>query len=319
MKELVIKSDEQRGVEVITLLELLGGKNVYKYGGDCSDKYYHLNSDYMITVTESPYNSDKFKAYTLDEFWTEFPYKDGDKVINSKLNTKAEVIRMLWNEYNECVMYMCKDISNGEKYCLFAEEMIPIETNTKDVSINIAEILKDAQKGTKLYSPIVGDVYINDVNKKYVNVMAQDGTNWGFTFEGKLSTCSINENAECLLFPSKENRDWSTFKVEPGFPTTYKKCNLFLNRNEIKESNNKIETLKCLIVCRNVWWKVDNDWKPNWSNNNEEKSTIALISNKICACESYKSHHILAFRTSTIRNKFLETFKDLIEECKEFI
>lgn len=76
--------------------------------------------------------------------------------------------------------------------------------------INIAEILKDCPKGTELYSPICGkcnfsfiqfaDSIIKVSNKTGVYSFAKDGT----------YTRAID--AECLLFPSKDNRDWSTFR-----------------------------------------------------------------------------------------------------------
>lgn len=37
-----------------------------------------------------------------------------------------------------------------------------------------------------------------------------DGIDYYFNSDG---TYTENEGAECVLFPSKENRDWSTFKV----------------------------------------------------------------------------------------------------------
>lgn len=76
--------------------------------------------------------------------------------------------------------------------------------------LNIAKILEDCPKGTELYSPICGkcnfsfiqfaDSIIKVSNKTGVYSFAKDGT----------YTKAID--AECLLFPSKDNRDWSTFQ-----------------------------------------------------------------------------------------------------------
>ncbi len=79
--------------------------------------------------------------------------------------------------------------------------------------MNIAEILKDCPKGTKLYSPIFGDVFFhgaNDSEEYPILVKSTNGYYSTFTSEGKLYK---EHNGECMLFPSKENRDWTTFKT----------------------------------------------------------------------------------------------------------
>lgn len=80
--------------------------------------------------------------------------------------------------------------------------------------MDIAKILKDCPKGTKLYSPYCGEcelVCVTDNNgisikcEYFTHICFKDG--------------SFLSNGECLLFPSKENRDWSKFqkRVEPKF------------------------------------------------------------------------------------------------------
>lgn len=79
--------------------------------------------------------------------------------------------------------------------------------------INIAEILRNKPSDIKLYSPIFGDCtycYIHDETsdicvKKQCKVMIY------FNFEGLYDTAG-----ECLLFPSKEMRDWSKFAWKKG-------------------------------------------------------------------------------------------------------
>ena len=81
--------------------------------------------------------------------------------------------------------------------------------------MNIAEILKNAPKGTKLYSPIYGEVILWRVNSPDEIIIhwaigaASDGYNTAF-FRKDGRVC---ENGECLLFPSKEQRDWTKFRV----------------------------------------------------------------------------------------------------------
>lgn len=80
--------------------------------------------------------------------------------------------------------------------------------------MNIAEILKGCPKGTKLYSPIVGEVVLTDINLNTsfpVETLDSKGSTLIFTKEGHFYIGT--PDAECMLFPSKDNRDWSTFKI----------------------------------------------------------------------------------------------------------
>ena len=78
-------------------------------------------------------------------------------------------------------------------------------------NLDLVEILKDAPEGTKLYCVLLGDVTFAkiDESEKYPIILSNDMT---IARDGKY----YNEypNGECVLFPSKDNRDWSTFKVK---------------------------------------------------------------------------------------------------------
>lgn len=73
--------------------------------------------------------------------------------------------------------------------------------------INIAEILKDCPKGTELYSPIFGEGTLHKVTDRiHVNFQTEHN-NKCFDVWGKYS-----KGGECILFPSKDQRDWSKFR-----------------------------------------------------------------------------------------------------------
>lgn len=80
--------------------------------------------------------------------------------------------------------------------------------------LNLVEILKDCPKGTKLYSPLVGEVEFEgiDADNNYpIDTLYDNGNSiLSFTKEGLYYVNAVN--AECLLFPSKDQRDWSKFK-----------------------------------------------------------------------------------------------------------
>ena len=77
--------------------------------------------------------------------------------------------------------------------------------------LNLCEILKDCPTGTKYWSPVWGDVtfvQINDVGVFPIVLSAKSFSNISLRSNGKMY--DIKE-AECLLYPSKYQRDWSKF------------------------------------------------------------------------------------------------------------
>lgn len=79
--------------------------------------------------------------------------------------------------------------------------------------INIAEILRDCPKGTKLYSPLFGTVTLEccDINSKDypIRTTLHNGSCTSFSPHGTFLRGF--ESAETVLFPSSEIRDWSKF------------------------------------------------------------------------------------------------------------
>lgn len=72
--------------------------------------------------------------------------------------------------------------------------------------MNIAEILKYCPKGTELYSTVFGEVELfgvnNDliyINTPYITFLFSDG--------------KYKEKGECILFPSKDQRNWNKFRL----------------------------------------------------------------------------------------------------------
>ena len=80
-------------------------------------------------------------------------------------------------------------------------------------NIDLTKILKDCPKGTKLYSTIFGEVefvrvYQDDSVNFIVEIKLSSGAIDSVTADGRY--CSIYAG-ECILFPSKDQRDWSKF------------------------------------------------------------------------------------------------------------
>lgn len=76
-------------------------------------------------------------------------------------------------------------------------------------NINLCQILKDCPKGTKLWSPIWGDITFETIN-------AFDGLVYVLKHKGVhiiLDNGKFDADGECIIFPSKDQRDWSKFKA----------------------------------------------------------------------------------------------------------
>ena len=80
-------------------------------------------------------------------------------------------------------------------------------------NLNLVEILKDCPKGTKLYSSVFGSVELDhiDIRANYPIVIRLKDLDVRecLTTEGTLFT---EYDGECILFPSRDQRDWSKFE-----------------------------------------------------------------------------------------------------------
>lgn len=91
-------------------------------------------------------------------------------------------------------------------------------------NLNLVEILKDCPEGTKLYSTVFGEVKLKEIDNTEYPILLETMTGlikFKIAQDGRYFS---DFNGECTLFPSKEQKDWSKFKVKkPKFdPRTLK-------------------------------------------------------------------------------------------------
>lgn len=87
-----------------------------------------------------------------------------------------------------------------------------------ETKINVAEILKDKPQGTKLYSSACGKCKLEEVDDKSFKISFYN-SKFGFMNggEGYLDkNGKLYDDGECVVFPSKEMRDWSKFAWKKG-------------------------------------------------------------------------------------------------------
>ena len=70
-----------------------------------------------------------------------------------------------------------------------------------------------------------------------------------------------------------------------------------------------------LIQLRDAWW---GDWRPDWEKETIKYSIIAFY-NQIVKDDTTHNSCILTFPTAEMRDDFLSSFRDLIEQAKMFL
>ena len=108
-------------------------------------------------------------------------------------------------------------------------------------NIDLTQILKDCPKGWEFYSSIHGWVYFEELDTNYnypVTISYKNGKLESFGADGRLF---LDYDGECVLFPSKNQRDWSKFtapwyKKEKFDPKTLKPFDKVLVRDSFSQN-----------------------------------------------------------------------------------
>lgn len=82
--------------------------------------------------------------------------------------------------------------------------------------LNLCEILKNCPYGEPFWSPLLGDVKLSEVNQltNAVFVKATNLTTWRINHDATI-TINGGSSKEIMLYPSREQRDWTKVKYEP--------------------------------------------------------------------------------------------------------
>ena len=147
-------------------------------------------------------------------------------------------------------------------------------------------------------------------------------------------------NAQGYFVPMEDQDDYELV-LDRELPKTYEEClsTLKIKGYDIvtyvpswteyeKALYQKVLKLRELIICRDAYWKIAGEemglgkpWEPDFTNFEEDRYGLYTCANKI-VLDSYGGgdvNVILTFPTEEMRDAFYENFKELIEECKEFL
>ena len=121
--------------------------------------------------------------------------------------------------------------------------------------INIVEILKDKPQGTKLYSSACGKCKLEEVDDKSFKISFCN-SKFGFMTggEGYLDkNGKLYDDGECVVFPSKEMRDWRKFSWKKGDVLVNKDGDVYIIFERF------VDDTYCSFVGKYYLWKENND------------------------------------------------------------
>ena len=111
----------------------------------------------------------------------------------------------------------CKsEYRSDKKEVIFVEIQEQPQEQAEQPKLNLCEILKHCPKGEMFWSPLLGDVklYGTDQETEKVVVTAVCNVNWSINADGTIPIESFT-SPEIMLYPSREQRDWTKVKYEP--------------------------------------------------------------------------------------------------------
>ena len=287
MANLAMQGHATRGSEVISLLEMLGGKNTAHFKGEKAGLAYYIEVDKSICCIdiEFEYHTEFYKI-TLEEFLKKYPYEIGSKVTYDGWN--CTVIGMEWENNTDTILYTVKGI-DFSKY-VYVE--------------NLQSDKKEAMEKVK-------------------NTWAKWDLPDGYEFQDKdgniINTSVIKLVKKQPQYPKTYEECCEVLGSDPS------RIIVLSNRKDIIHEENKhcyeMYNLYQLLICRDAYWKIAGDWKEK----RKEKAMHYVICSTLLG-EVVKNtmpnciaNYLLDFPTAEMRDAFYENFKELIEQCKELL
>jgi hypothetical protein len=227
-------------------------------------------------------NSSISQIYTIEEFLETFPYKVGDKVQRKRATscgTAYEIEQIKWED-NQVKYIICDLYWKNCKCTVTSEDLQPYKEETMEKEISGAIVDR--------FICLEGYDFYDDKG----NII--------------------------------ETKEITMKKKQPKYPKTYEECCEVLGYEPDRQTvtgydAELIENLQTLKLCRDAYWKIEGDWKPDWSDYENIKYIVGGYDGGTGKDQNHHIHKILAFPTAEMRDAFYENFKELIEECKELL
>lgn len=215
--------------------------------------------------------------------------------------------------------------------------------------LNLCEVLKYCPQGEEFWSPMLGDVKLNDIDQetKKINVILASGATWDINADGTITIDNVT-SPEVMLYPSSEQMAWSKVKYEKKkeLPRTWEEfcknysvkkdecfitnfCELYLVRESDERrvdcDRNLLPSKQAaeahlaymqLHQLRDAWRE---GWLPDWTDDDQNKYAICSLDGEFSIRLRFTNRHFLAFQDEKRADEFLECFIDLIRKAGDLI
>ena len=247
----------------------------------------------------------------------------------------------------------CEAVNRGDnKEVIFVEitEEQPQELTEQPQKLNLCEIMKYCPEGEPLWSPMLGDVKLYDINQeaKMVDVELESGDTWDINADGTITFGNVTSQ-EIMLYPSREQRDWTKVKYEKNkelpktweefcknyprkkdeayfdmcsqiciFPQDYEYRTEDTDKNLLpsKQAAEAHLALMQLHQLRDVWRE---GWLPDWNDGGQNKYVIAYDKGEFEIWQYHTVSRFLAFQDEKRADEFKDCFIDLIKQAGDLI
>ena len=313
MAQLAIKGHNIRGNEVIKILEMLGGENLYNKSCSNDSLFYYISDENRICELPISESYRDFVLFTLEEFLEKFPYKVGESV-SSKYLKNYKIEKAEWQSCNNKVIYKLQGMgwySVGELELYKEETMDKVSKAVFDANDQCCDIM----------NRLIKEETMEEKDEKSAN----------HVFDTEIISFDIAQRDKYELDLQGKFRvvlregKYYVERIKPRYPKTYEECCKVLFPNSIElgkvlTSGYNCEKLKKfgeLLICRDAYWKITGDWKPNLGENfiYAIGTCYGIIEKRMVTGGS----GILLFPTEEMRDAFYDNFKELIESCKELL
>jgi hypothetical protein len=241
--------------------------------------------------------------FTLEDFLEKYPYKVGDKVINDNYRGRGIIKEMDWDSVNWCVKYYVNFFEDFGVNAWCKHDEIKLSNicliDKVDPLHELCEKLCNNKLSTLMIDSEVCDDEVELILNDY-EIEVRDGKTYAIKKKSKYPKTFI----EVLNFWHPDRQ------IEDDYQRYHKK--------------DLIENFQRLLYARDAYWKIageemglDKPWKQDY---NDRCFIIVNNNGNIYTYEYHGNNNvILAFPNMEMRNTFYENFKDLINDCKEFL
>lgn len=300
MKKLAIKGhkEKDKGIEVIRILEELGGVNV-GYSG-LGDRYYNYIDELERSIigTVKLTRPEEYLVFTLEEFLEKYPFRVGDFALVKGYVGGRNICEMKWDENKECVRY---GIGVGE--WIDIENLKPYHKGGIDPEEPSKNPLLHQLKNYFENTP--RDILEKEWKEEYSKYNEIGPT--------------VNEYLEFVD------------KFRKRYPTSFEECTKVLGmdmKDDVLDTSRENGTRRYgaelwnfyeLLICRDAYRRISCglEWEPDFSK--EAYPCIVNWHGEIRCMDITERNTPLAFNTNEVRDEFFRNFADQIDFCKEFL